>query len=158
LTFRPAGEERVYMRLADTSYTVVQIKVTPQMSSRWVKAVFLILLGFVLLLYHDGFIDDLERNAADEFNMSFEWTWDLLRVLVWVLMAWLFVDAVMIILLSFKMETYTLSDVVVRLNAIEKRLQPQRAKTPVMMAPAFEEMVPETPAVEPEDEPPPPIE
>ena len=135
----------------------MQIKVTPQMSSRWVKAVFLILLGFVLLLYHDGFIDDLERNAADEFNIYFEWTWDLLRVLVWVLIAWLFVDAVMIILLSFKMETYTLSDVVVRLNAIEKRLQPQRTKTPIM-APAFEEMVPETPAVEPEEEPPPPIE
>ncbi len=136
---------------------MVQIKITPQMSSRWVKAVFLILLGFVLLLYHDGFIDDLESNVAEEFNMSFEWTWVLLRVLVLVLIAWLFVDAVMIIALSFKTEAYTLSDVVERLNAIEKRLPPQRTRTPIM-APVVEEMVPETPAVEPEDEPPPPIE
>lgn len=127
------------------------------MSSRWVKAVFLILLGFVLLLYHDGMIDDLERNAAEEFNMNFEWTWDLLRVLIWVLIAWLFVDAVMIILLSLKTETYTLSDVVVRLNAIEKRLSSQRTRTPIT-APVVEEMVPRTPAVEPEDEPPPPFE
>ena len=136
---------------------MVQIKITPQMSSRWVKAVFLILLGFVLLLYHDGMIDDLERNAAEEFNMNFEWTWDLLRVLIWVLIAWLFVDAVMIILLSLKTETYTLSDVVVRLNAIEKRLSSQRTRTPIT-APVVEEMVPRTPAVEPEDEPPPPFE
>ena len=127
------------------------------MSSRWVKAVFLILLGFVLLLYHDGFIDDLESNVAEEFNMSFDWTWNLLRVLMWVLVAWLFVDAAVIIALSFKMETYTLSDVVKRLNVIEKRLPPQRTRTPIM-APAVEELVPETPAVEPEDEPPPPIE
>ncbi|MGB2581051.1 MAG: hypothetical protein WBD03_01110 [Thermoplasmata archaeon] len=136
---------------------MVQIKITPQMSSRWVKAVFLILLGFVLLLYQDGLIDDLERNAAEEFNMNFEWTWDLLRVLVWVLIAWLFVDAVMIILLSIKTETYTLSDVVVRLNAIEKRLSSQRTRTPIM-APVVEEMVPGIPAVEPEEEPPPPFE
>ena len=136
---------------------MVQIKITPQMSSRWVKAVFLILLGFVLLLYHDGLIDDLERNAAEEFNINFEWTWNLLRVLIWVLIAWLFVDAVMIILLSFKMETYTLSDVVVRLNAIEKRLPSQRTKAPILV-PFVEEMVPGTPAVEPEEEPPPPVE
>jgi len=121
------------------------------------KAVFLILLGFVLLLYHDGFIDDLERNAADEFDMSFEWTWDLLRVLIWVLIAWLFVDAVMIIALSLKMDTHTLSDVVARLDVIEKRLPPRRTRTAIM-APAIEEMVPETPVMEPEEEPPPPLE
>lgn len=130
------------------------------MSSRWVKAVFLILLGFVLLLYHDGFIDDLERFAADEeISGSFEWTWDLLRALLWVLIAWLFVDAVLIIVLSLKMETYTLSDVVARLNAIEKRLPSQRTSRPMIMAPAVEELVPEIPAVEPEEDiPPPPIE
>lgn len=128
------------------------------MSSRWVKAVFLILLGFILLLYHDGFVDDLERSAAEEFNISFEWTWDLLRVLIWILMAWLFVDAVMIVILSIKVEAYTLSDVIAKLNSIEKRLPSQRVKAPVM-APAFEEMVPEVSAVEPdEDEPPPPLE
>ncbi|MGB2825322.1 MAG: hypothetical protein WBC49_01625 [Thermoplasmata archaeon] len=136
---------------------MVQIKITPQMSSRWVKAVFLILLGFVVLLYHDGMIDDLERNAAEEFNMDFEWTWILLRVLIWVLIAWLFVDAVMIILLSLKTETYTLSDVVVRLNAIEKRLSSQGTRTPIK-APVVEEMVPGIPAVDPEEEPPPPFE
>lgn len=128
------------------------------MSSRWVKAVFLILLGLVLLLYHDGFIDDLEMNAAEEFNMSFEWTWDLLRVLLWILIAWLFVDAALIILLSLKMEAYTLGDVVAKLNAIEKRLPSEKTRRALVMAPAVEEPVPEAPTVEPDEYPPPPTE
>jgi hypothetical protein len=136
----------------------MEIKVTPQMSSRWVKAVFLILLGFVLLLYQDGFVDDLERSAAEEFNMSFEWTWELLTALLWILIAWLFVYAAMIIVLSFKTDLYTLSDVVARLNAIEKRLPAQRARAPVIAPVVVEESSPEVTVEEMEEEPPPPIE
>lgn len=132
------------------------------MSSKWVKAVFLILLGIVLLYYHGGFIDDLERNSAEELDISFEWTWDLLLVLMWILIAWLFVYAAMIIVLSFKMDYYSLSDVMARLNAIEKRLPAQRASAPVIV-PAAEivesEAFPvEELEIEEEEEPPPPFE
>jgi hypothetical protein len=137
---------------------VVEIKVTPQMSSKWVKAVFLILLGLVLLLYHDGFIDDLERSAAEEFNISFEWTWELLRALLWILMAWLFVYAAMIIVLSFKTDLYSLSDVIAKLNAIEKRLPAQKAKAPVLAPPVVEELPAEVAFEQLDEEPPPPFE
>lgn len=142
---------------------MVEIKVTPQMSSRWVKAVFLILIGIVLLYYHAGFIDDLERNSAEEFNVSFEWTWDLLLVLLWILIAWLFVYAALIIVLSFKTDYYTLGEVIAKLNAIEKRLPAQRTRAPVIV-PAVEPVEPIEPeafpadAVEIEEEPPPPME
>ena len=140
---------------------MVEIKVTPQMSSKWVKAVFLILVGIVLLYYHAGFIDDLERNSAEEFNLSFEWTWDLLLVLIWILIAWLFVYAALTIVLSFKNDYYTLGEVMAKLNAIEKRLPAQRTRTPVVV-PALEPIEPEVfPADElemEEEEPPPPIE
>jgi hypothetical protein len=144
---------------------VVEIKVTPQMSSKWVKAGFLILLGIVLLYYHSGFIDDLERNSAEEFNLSFEWTWDLLQVLMWILIAWLFVYAALIIALSFRMDYCTLNDVMAKLSSIEKRLPAQRTRTPVIV-PAVEPIEPEVFPVEEfeeadeldEEEPPPPTE
>jgi len=99
------------------------------MSAKWTKAVFLILLGILLLLYGDGFVTDLETNSADEWNMSFEWTWDLLRYLIWILIAWLFVDAALIIALSIKADTYTLRDVMDRLAKIEKRLGPEKTQS-----------------------------
>lgn len=134
-------------------HKVIKIKVTPQMTSKWVKAVFLVLLGIVLMYYAPGFVDDLERSTVED--VSFEWTWDLLSVLLWILIAWLFVDAALIVALSFRADVYTLTDVMRRLNAIEKRLPkaeaPQVEKTPVL-----EEMQPVTPPVE--EEPPPPME
>ncbi len=105
------------------------LKVTPQMSAKWTKAVFLILLGILLLLYGDGFVTDLETNSAEEWNMSFEWTWDLLRYLIWILIAWLFVDAALIIALSIKVDTYTLGDVMDRLARIETRLGPEKTRS-----------------------------
>jgi hypothetical protein len=109
------------------------MKVTPQMTAKWTKAVFLILLGILLLLYGDGFVTDLEMNAAAEWNMSFEWTWDLLRYVLWILTAWLFVDAVLIIVLSVKADPYTLGDVMERLSRIEKRLGPEKTCTTVKL-------------------------
>ncbi len=133
--------------------------ITPRMTSRWVKAVFLILLGVVLLLYADGLVDELERNTAEEFNVSFEWTWDLVRILLWIAIAWLFVDAVLIIVLSFKMDMHTMDDVMSRLESIEKRIIATQ-KTQPATAPVIDQ---ETyPAVEvmdePDEEPPPPLE
>lgn len=100
------------------------------MTSKWVKAAFLILLGLVLLVYSGGLVDDFERNSSEEFNLSFEWTWELVRILLWVLIAWLFVDAVLIIALSFKADQYTLNDVIARLNTIDKKVDSLRQKTP----------------------------
>lgn len=109
---------------------MVRTDVTPQMTSKWVKAAFLILLGLVLLVYSGGLVDDFERNSSEEFNLSFEWTWELVRILLWVLIAWLFVDAVLIIALSFKADQYTLNDVIARLNTIDKKVDSLRQKTP----------------------------
>jgi hypothetical protein len=99
------------------------------MSAKWTKAVFLILLGILLLIYGDGFVTDLEANSAEEWNMSFEWTWDLLRYLIWILIAWLFVDAALIIALSIKADPYTLRDVMDRLAKIETRLGPEKTRS-----------------------------
>lgn len=150
---------------------VVRTEVTPLMTSKWVKAAFLILLGIVLLVYSDGLVDDLERNAAEEFNVSFEWTWELVRILLWILVAWMFIDAVLIIVLSFKTDAYTLADVMARLKAIEKNTAPVKVRTtvsPVTAAPTPEpdaevagypiaEEIPEVPDSD-DDEPPPPLE
>jgi hypothetical protein len=150
---------------------VVRTEITPQMTSKWVKAAFLILLGIVLLVYSDGLVDDLERNAAEEFNVSFEWTWELVRILLWILVAWLFVDAVLIIVLSFKGDAYTLTDVMARLKAIEKNTAPLKVRTaaaPVTVTPTPEpvaqtadypvaEEMPDIPDSN-DEEPPPPLE
>ena len=136
------------------------VNVTPQMSSKWVKAAFLILLGIVLLLYSDGFVDDLERNSAEEFNISFEWTWDLVRLLMWILIAWLFVDAVLIVILSLKTQLYTMDDVMERLKVIEKRLPAEApAQQPQVVQPQDEyDMYPEAePVPESDDDLPPPV-
>ncbi len=130
------------------------------MTSKWVKAAFLILLGIVLLYYQNGFIEDLERNSAEEFNISFEWTWDLLQVLIWILVAWLFVYAALTIALSFRTDLYTLNDVMSRLAAIEKRLPAyQRTRVPAI-APVVEPSNEAFQAEEPldNDVPPPPVE
>ena len=134
--------------------------VTPQMASKWVKAVFLILLAIVLLIYSDGFVDDLERNSAEEFNISFEWTWDLVRVLILILIAWLFVDAMLIVVLSLKTQLYTVDDVMARLKVIEERLpEATAAEPPPVMEPQGDyDMYPAVePAAESDDDLPPPM-
>ena len=100
------------------------------MTAKWTKAVFMILLALVLVMYGSGFVSDLETNAAAEWNMSFEWTWDLMTYLIWILIAWLLVDAALILVLSFKTDVYTLGDVMDRLARIEKRLGPDKARSP----------------------------
>jgi len=92
------------------------------MASRWVKAAFLAILGIVIMIYLNGFVTDLKTNLSDRFNISFDETWTLLLVLLWILVAWLFVDAVLIIALSFRGDVYTTHDLMVRLRAIEKKL------------------------------------
>jgi hypothetical protein len=101
------------------------------MANKWVKAAFLAVLGIVIMFYADGLVTDLETNVSSEFNVSFEWTWDLLTILLWILVAWLLVDAALIVALSLKGDTYTLTDVMNRLRAIEKRLGPTKPKAPV---------------------------
>ena len=97
------------------------------MATKWVKAAFLFVIAVLLMLYADKFVTDLENNLADQ--VAFDATWTLLTILIWVLVAWLFVDGVMIIALSFSEQRYTLGDVVKRLEAIEKKLGMSKAST-----------------------------
>ncbi|MDQ1372506.1 MAG: hypothetical protein QG582_1424 [Candidatus Thermoplasmatota archaeon] len=101
------------------------------MVSKWVKAVFMVILGFLLLMYGEGFVDDMETNSSQEFNMSFQWTWDLVTYLIWILIAWLFVYALLTIVMSLKADPYTLGDVMERLDRMEKRLGPEKTRTSV---------------------------
>lgn len=101
------------------------------MVSKWVKAVFMVILGFLLLMYGEGFVDEMETNSSQEFNMSFQWTWDLVTYLIWILIAWLFVYALLTIIMSLKADAYTLGDVMERLDRMEKMLGPEKTRTSV---------------------------
>lgn len=95
------------------------------MASKWVKAAFLVILGIVLLIYADGFVDDLSSlvdEALGNQEVAFPAMWDLLTILLWILVAWLFVDAALTVALSFSEHRYSLLDVMKRLQKIEKRL------------------------------------
>ncbi len=101
------------------------------MAGKWVKAAFLVVLGIVLLVYADGLVDDLRVNLEQEFEIAFSQIWDLLTILLWILVAWLFVDAVLTIALSFSDQRYSLVDVMRRLHRIERKLgitEPSEAK------------------------------
>jgi len=132
------------------------IKVTALMASRWVKAAFLAILGIVILLYANKLVDDLRSTMEGNFDVAFEWTWDLLMVLLWILVAWLFVDAALTVALSFSEHKYTLLDVMRRLDKIEKKLG--------IVEPPAKVVLPEEPeaeeeeAVREEEVPPPPKE
>ena len=133
------------------------IKVTTPMASRWMKAAFLVVLAIVLLLYTDKFVTDLQTAFEDE--VAFEWTWDLLTILLWILIAWLFVDAALTVALSFQEQKYTLWDVMKRLQAIEKKLGiPKTAASPRTMELSGEvdEIEEEKPTVTEDEEVPPP--
>lgn len=129
------------------------LRITPQMASKWVKAAFLIILAIVILYFSSGVVDDLKRNSSSQFNVEFDWTWDLLAVLLWILVAWLLVDAVIIIVLSLRGDAYTLADVMDRLRMVEKRVAQLKPKTPQVLEQA--ESVP-APVTVDEEEPPPP--
>lgn len=104
------------------------IKVTAYMVGRWVKAAFLVILGIVILLYADKLVDDLRNMMQGDFEVAFEWTWDLLTILLWILVAWLFVAAALTIAVSFEQSKYTIGDVVRRLDGIEKKLGIKKPK------------------------------
>jgi hypothetical protein len=129
--------------------------VTTQIASRWVKAAFLAMLGIVILLFVDKFVDDMKSALADQVTLV--WTWDLLTILLWILVAWLFVDAALTIALSFTEHRFTLMDVMERLEAIDKKLGPSTMKEKVRGArtPPLEPDVTES---GPEEVPPPPLE
>lgn len=125
------------------------------MASRWVKAAFLVVIAIVLLLYTDKLVTDLQDN----FEVAFEWTWDLLTILLWILIAWLFVDAALTVALSFQEQKYTLWDVMKRLQVIEKKLGiPQTTASPRTMELSGEvdEVAEEIPALTEDEEVPPP--
>ncbi len=127
------------------------------MASRWVKGAFLALLGIIILIYTDGFVEELRTNVENNGTVSFSEVWDLLKILLWILVAWLFVDAVLTIALSFSDTRYSLNDVMRRLHRIEKKLGIVEPK-PISKdeVPQEIEEIAETPAVTEEEVPPPP--
>lgn len=130
-----------------------KLKVTAPMASKWVKAAFMVVLAIVIMYYSGGLVDDLRRNSSTEFNVEFEWTWDLLSVLLWILVAWLIVNAIIVIVLSLRRDVYTLVDVIERLKALEKRVAQLRPKT--LQTREMENIVPAPVTVENEEPPPP---
>ncbi len=123
------------------------------MTAKWAKGAFLAFLGIILLLYSSNFVKELEANASDEWNLSFDWTWDLLSWILWILVAWLFVDAALTIALSFKMDYHTISDVMARLDKIEEQIsQIDRPDSS-----GSSNLDDSNPQKDHEDEPPPPI-
>ena len=116
------------------------------MASRWVKAVFLVILGIVIVLYADKLVNDLRTALQDNFEVSFAWTWDLLTILLWVLVLWLFVDAALIIALSFSEHRFTFQDIAKRLDAIDMELgiaRPKEVSKPSDVDTGMEEVVEE---------------
>lgn len=128
---------------------------TTQIASRWVKAAFLALLGIVILLYVDKFVDDMRTALEDQVTLV--WTWNLLTILLWVLVAWLFVDAALTIALSFTEYKFTLADVMERLEAIEKKLGSSQPKEK-LRAVGSSSSEPAVTESGPEEVPPPPVE
>jgi hypothetical protein len=142
------------------------IKVTAHMAGRWVKAAFLVVLGIVILLYSNGLVEDLKGILPEEgpddidVDFDFETIWELLTIMIWILVAWLFVLAALNIALSFQEAKYSLAEVMKRLDRIDTKLG---IKSAVVDDEDIEEeeeaaVTPqERPAVE-EDIPPPPSE
>ncbi len=127
------------------------IKVTSHIASRWVKAAFLALIGIVILLYAEKLVRDLRTALSEDVN--FTWTWDLLRILLWVLVAWLLVDSVLIVVLSLTEHRYSAADLMQKLEQIEKKVDTQSgfAKKPstrieTVLTPSQEEEVPPPPS------------
>lgn len=112
------------------------------------------LLGIIILVYTDGFVEELRTNVERNAEVAFHEVWDLLKILLWVLVAWLFVDAVLTIALSFSDHRYSLNDVMKRLQRIEKKLGIVEPK-PVSKDDEEEELE-KKPVVTEEEIPPPP--
>lgn len=142
------------------------IKVTAQMAGRWVKAAFLVVLGIVILLYSDGLVEDLKGILPEEapgdmdVDFDFETVWELLTIMIWILVAWLFVLAALNIALSFQEAKYSLAEVMRRLDRIDTKLG---IKSAVVDDEDIEEeeeeaVTPQEPPAVEEDIPPPPSE
>lgn len=150
------------------------VKVTAYMVGRWVKAAFLVILGIVILLYSSGIVEDFrstmesieERSYEDGgpgIDLTFEWVWDLLTILLWILVAWLFVLAALNIAYGFQEAKYSNQVILKRLDRIDRRLGIRPETTLEEEAEEEEESKPEIrqpQAVSPaeDDIPPPPKE
>lgn len=116
----------------------------------------MVILGIVILLYADRFVDDLRVAMLQDFDVAFEWTWDLLTILLWILVAWLFVDAALTVALSFSENKYTLVDVMNRLERMEKKMGARAGKEGSWAEETEEEEVAKIEEAQEEEVPPPP--
>ncbi len=122
-------------------------------------------LGIVILLYSNGLVEDLKgilpEEAPDDIDVDFDFEtiWELLTIMIWILVAWLFVLAALNIALSFQEAKYSLAEVMKRLDRIDTKLgiksavvddediedEEQEAVTP-QERPAVEEDIPPPPS------------
>ncbi len=85
-------------------------------------------LGIVILLYSNGLVEDLKgilpEEAPDDIDVDFDFEtiWELLTIMIWILVAWLFVLAALNIALSFQEAKYSLAEVMKRLDRIDTKL------------------------------------
>ncbi len=91
----------------------------------------MVILGILILLYADKLVQDLRSTMEGNFEVAFEWTWDLLTILLWILVAWLFVAAALTVAVSIEQGKYTIADVVKRLDRIEKKLGIKKPKVEI---------------------------
>ncbi len=126
------------------------------MATRWVKACFLLALGIVILVYADKLVADLRIAAEGQFDVAFAGTWSLMTWLLWVLVAWLFVDAALTVALSFTEQKHTLGEVVKRLGRIEDKLGIPPGQAEESERPVLSEETSGGTQLAPEEVPPPP--
>ncbi len=77
-------------------------------------------LGIIILIYAENFVEDLRDALSD--TVQFTWTGTLLRILLWVLVAWLFVDAALIVILSVTDQRVSPTDLMRKMEELEKKL------------------------------------
>jgi hypothetical protein len=152
----------LYIRIWQISASGGNVKVTAYVAGRWVKAAFLVVLGIVILIYSNGLVEDLRSMMEDELEVAFESVWDLLMILLWILVAWLFVLAALNIAFSIQESKYSIQEVMRRLDRIDRKLgiKPSRERREEVEDLEEEEELeprPQKPVVE-EDIPPPPKE
>ncbi|MDH4123957.1 MAG: hypothetical protein OEV21_07745 [Thermoplasmata archaeon] len=142
------------------------MKVTNTMISKWAKAGLLVILGIVLLLYIQPVMDEFEMIFEEMASGQADMLFNLMTAVLWIIVLWCFVDAVINIVTSFREQKLTVDDLGAKIDKIEKMLtsapesapaQPQQR--PMIVAQdsvKIEEPEPVSPPAPPPEEPPPP--
>lgn len=98
------------------------MRVTNFMINKWGKAALLVFFGIILLIYWGQVLEEL-RPALDRLiEGQATFLYDLVNALMWIIILWCFIDAVINIVISFREQKVSLDDLGAKLDAIEKKL------------------------------------